>query len=145
MNTAIKKTSHLGTPIQKLFLKRNTSEALDYSLKKIALPIMEGIDFYNIKNIEHLKAEGNYTSIYLQSGKRVLVCKTLQEIEKLVNDTSFVRIHRSSTINLNLLSKYVRGKGGYVIMESGNNINVSTGKKKDFVEALESYFNIMLH
>ena len=63
------------------------------------------------------------------------------EIEnKLHRHPRFVRVHRSNTINLDLLVKYVRGKGGYVEMENGAQISVSAARKQDFLSTLERYF-----
>ena len=109
--------------------------------RKIALPTMEGIDFEKIHDIIYLEAKGNYTVIYFKDGRKALVCKTLREMETtLADELQFVRIHRSFTINLNCLKKYVKGKAGYVIMENGQNINISLGKKQDFINRLQYYF-----
>lgn len=109
--------------------------------RKIALPTMEGIHFEKVEEIVSLEAKGNYTFIHFINTKKLLVCKTLREMEQLLNaGNQFVRIHRSFTINLNLLQKYIKGKGGYVIMEDNSSIRVSVGKKQDFLNALEIYF-----
>ncbi len=109
--------------------------------RKIALPTMEGMSFEKIHNIIYLEAKGNYTNIHFVGGRKTLVCKTLLEMESMLADNiQFVRIHRSYTINLNCLQKYIKGKSGYVIMESGENINISLGKKQDFLNRLDLYF-----
>ena len=109
--------------------------------RKIALPTMEGIHFEKVEEIVNLEAKGNYTCIHFLNGKKLLVCKTLREMEMLLNaGNQFVRIHRSFTINLNLLQKYIKGKGGYVVMENKKSISVSAGKKQAFITALEIYF-----
>ncbi len=109
--------------------------------RKVALPTMEGIHFEKVEGIISLEATGNYTNLHFINGKKLLVCKTLREMEQVLNaGNQFVRIHRSYTINLNLLHRYIRGKGGYVIMEDKSNICVSAGKKQNFLKALEIYF-----
>ncbi len=110
-------------------------------VRKIALPTMEGIQFEPVRNIISLEANGNYTYLYFTDGRQLLVCKTLRELEEMLhNPIQFVRIHRSYTINLNKILKYVRGKGGYVVMEDGSYRNVSNGKKESFFGALRRYF-----
>ena len=102
---------------------------------------MEGIQFELVQHIVSLEAKGNYTSLYFTGGRQLLVCKTLMEIEEMLNNSvQFIRIHRSFTINLNKIVKYVRGKGGYVVMEDGSYRNVSNGKKDSFFGALRTYF-----
>ncbi|MCR9288662.1 MAG: LytTR family transcriptional regulator [Bacteroidetes bacterium] len=114
---------------------------LHHAQQKIALPTMDGIHFEKVQAIVSLEANGNYTRIIFQDERSVLVCKTLQSMEALIsNPRQFIRIHRSFTINLNMLQKYVKGKGGHVVMENGSNITVSAGKKHGFLNALEKYF-----
>jgi len=109
--------------------------------RKIALPTMEGINFERIQDVISLEAKGNYTMLYFKGKRKLLVCKTLRDMENQIHTGSqFVRIHRSYTINLNHLQKYIKGKGGYVIMENGSMINVSAGKKQNFLDALKAYF-----
>lgn len=108
--------------------------------EKIALPTMDGIQFEDIRNIVCLEAQGNYTFIHLITGKKILVCKTLRDTEDSIRSDAFVRIHRSHTINMHLIVRYIKGKGGYVIMENGASINVSAGRKQEFLEAVNHFF-----
>ncbi len=109
---------------------------------KIALPVSEGFRFERIDKIRHLEASGNYTFIHFQDGQRLLVCRTLQEMEnQLTHSRSFFRIHRSFIVNTDYLERYVRGKGGYVILEGGANLAVSNAKKHAFLKKLECCFS----
>ena len=109
--------------------------------RKIALPTMEGINFERLRDIISLEAQGNYTMLYFTKKRKLLVCKTLRDMEKQIRSGSqFVRIHRSHTINLDHLQKYVKGKGGHVVMENHMTISVSAGKKPAFLDALKMYF-----
>ena len=103
---------------------------------------MEGIELEYIESIVSLEAQGNYTLIHFIDKKPMLVCKTLKELETRVNEGGhFVRIHRSHSINMNRMDKYIRGKGGYVLMENGKNISVSISRKQAFLTTLKNYFN----
>ena len=108
---------------------------------KVALPTLEGISFQKLEKIVSLEAQGNYTCIHLIDGRNLLVCKTLRDMEDLISHHfQFVRIHRSFTINLDHIAKYIKGKGGYVKMEDGSTYNVSVGRKPAFIKALHLYF-----
>lgn len=107
---------------------------------KIVLPTMEGLCFEKIKHIAYLEANGNYTVLHFTDGRQILVCKTLGDVENLLPDTAFVRIHRSHTVHLRHLKKYVRGKGGHVLLQNGVTLTVSAGQKDDFLYALKKYF-----
>lgn len=109
--------------------------------QKIALPILEGYLFQAVAEIALLTAESNYTCLHLTSGKKILVCKTLRSLESLLYPFSqFVRVHRSYIVNLHLVEKYIRGKGGQVILQDGRSVSVSNGRKADFLKALERYY-----
>jgi len=108
--------------------------------EKIALPTMEGLCFEKVKHITYLEASGNYTALHFKDKRQVLVCKTLREVELMLSDRAFARIHRSHTIHLKHLKKYVRGKGGHVLLQNGVTLTVSTGQKESFLEHVKSYF-----
>lgn len=107
---------------------------------KIVLPTMEGMCFEKVKQIAYLEASGNYTVLHFTDGRLILVCRTLREVELLLPDTAFARIHRSHTVHLKHLKKYVRGKGGHVVLQNGVSLTVSAGQKDFFLEALRQYF-----
>lgn len=110
--------------------------------KKIALPCMEGLVFEKTKHILYLEAEGNYTLIHFDDKRTLLVCKTLRELEEILPAKQFVRIHRSHTVNLRFVQKYIKGKSGYVILTTKKSLGVSLGQKETFLEALSAYFAI---
>ncbi len=111
-------------------------------VSKVALPTSEGLRFERIETITYLEASGNYTYLHFQNGQRALVCKTLQEMnQRLAQPHRFIRIHRSFIINIDYLERYVRGKGGYVVLEGDIPLAVSAGKRPAFMEAIERYFH----
>lgn len=107
---------------------------------KILLPTMEGLCFEKVKHIAYLEASGNYTVLHFLDGRQILVCKTLREVEQMLPDTAFVRIHRSHAIHLRHIKKYVRGKGGHVVLQNSVTLTVSAGQKDSFLDALKQYF-----
>lgn len=112
----------------------------DPEAEKIALPTMEGLCFEKVKHITYLEASGNYTALHFKDKRQVLVCKTLREVEQMLPSRAFVRIHRSHTIHLKHLKKYVRGKGGHVLLQNGVTLTVSTGQKETFLDQVKAYF-----
>jgi len=107
---------------------------------KIMLPTMEGLCFEKVKQIAYLEANGNYTALHFTDARQILVCKTLREVESMLPEAAFARIHRSHTIHLRHIKKYVRGKGGYVVLQNGVTLTVSSGQKDIFIESLKQYF-----
>jgi two-component system LytT family response regulator len=100
---------------------------------KLALPSSEGLVFVKVQEIIHCEASGNYTNIFMDNGKKHVVSRTLKEYEDMLVDQDFFRIHNSYLINLNAIKKYVRGEGGYVVMNNDQSLDVSKRKKESFL------------
>ena len=96
---------------------------------KIAVPITDGVEFIEVTKIIYCKSQNNYTFMYLEDGKEVLISKTLKEIEKVLENFLFVRIHQSYLINPNFIQKHLKNDGGYVVMTNGQHIPISNSKK----------------
>jgi two-component system LytT family response regulator len=103
-------------------------------LKKIGLPVTDGWVFEEIENIVHLRAEGNYTTVTTKDGIKKLVSKNLKEFEDLLPPALFCRIHHSHIVNLNFIKKYYKGRGGYIELADGTEVEVSSRKKDEFLE-----------
>ena len=61
--------------------------------------------FIKISEIKFLSASGEYSDIFLVNGKKFLVRKLLKEWENSLPETTFLRIHRSTIINLDYVEK----------------------------------------
>jgi len=103
---------------------------------KLALPTAEGLTFVKTNEVLYCKASGNYTEIFMGDGKKHLVSRQLKEYEDILGGQNFFRIHHSYLINLNFIKSYVRGEGGYVIMNNDSALDVSRRKKEAFLERI---------
>jgi len=103
---------------------------------KLALPTSDGLIFVKIDDILYCEASSNYTNIYTSDGKKHVISRTLKEYEDLLADHNFFRIHNSHLINLGSIKKYVRGDGGYVVMNNDVSLDVSKRKKEAFLSRL---------
>ncbi len=65
-----------------------------------------------------------------------MVSKTLKEIEELLPNSIFVRMHHSHVVNLNHVERYQRGAGGVLVLDNGDHVNVSRSKKNDFLNSI---------
>lgn len=105
-------------------------------VRKIALPSMEGLQMIEVDSIVHCEADSNYTILHLKEKKKKVVSCTLREMEELLEDHSFVRVHRCYLVNLNQVEKYIKGEGGYLVMSDGSNVDVSRTKKEVLLKKL---------
>ncbi|MBM3434670.1 MAG: response regulator transcription factor [Bacteroidetes bacterium] len=108
------------------------------SFEKIALPTLDGIIFVKIKEIVRCESDNNYTGIFLKSGEKIMVSRTLKEYDDMLTPFNFFRIHKSHLINLGFLARYKKGEGGFVIMEDGAELEVSRRRKEEFLEAIQN-------
>ena len=98
---------------------------------------MEGLQMVAVDSIIHCTSDSNYTILTLKDHQRVIASRTLKEIEELLEDYSFARVHHSSVVNLNEINKYVKGEGGYLVMSDGSSVNVSRSRKEGLLKKLQ--------
>jgi two-component system LytT family response regulator len=131
-----KVTQKLGQTLQQqlniLLQKLNGSSPM----QKIALTTMEGLQMVPVDHIISCESDSNYTIIYLKQKRKLTVSKTLKEIEEMLEDYSFLRVHHSHLVNLVEIDKYVRGEGGYLIMSDASKVDVSRSRKELLMQKL---------
>jgi len=105
-------------------------ENLNPEPRKIVLHTFEGMHVVETADIIRCQSDDCYTNFYLNSGKRIIVSKTLKEIEEQLTGKDFIRPHKSHLINLQYIKTVVRNDGGYIIMKDGTEIPISRRKKE---------------
>jgi two-component system LytT family response regulator len=106
--------------------------------ERLALPTLEGLRMVLPRDVVYCVAEGAYTRLQLQDGKAApLICRTLKEVEAVLKDKGFFRVHHSYLINLSFMDKYIKGDGGEIIMSDGSCIPVSRQRKQEFMARIE--------
>ncbi len=122
--------NNLDEKIKTLFSQMQSSQQHN----KIALPYGEAMQLVDAEEIIRCESDSNYTHIFLKTGKKITVAKTLKEIEETLDGLSFYRIHQSHLVNMQHISKVIKGDGGYVVMDDGTNITISRNKKEAFMD-----------
>lgn len=127
-----KGSTNLDDKIQQLFAQlQPKNEKLTH---KIAIPIGDGMELLEPNEIIRCESDSNYTHIFLVSGKKITLAKTLKDVEENIEGSPFFRIHQSHLINMNHVAKFIKGDGAYVIMKDGTQIAISRNKKEAFME-----------
>lgn len=101
---------------------------------RIALPSADGLMILKPEQVVRCESLSNYTKVHLDDGQKVVVSKTLKEVEEILSSFEFYRIHHSHLINLNHVQRYVKTDGGYVLMTDGSNITIARNRKEGFLE-----------
>lgn len=112
-----------------LLLKQINQKGNEFN--KIAVPTAEGFELIPAGQVVRCEANGNYTTFFLKNKQKILACRSLGEVEEQLQDFSFfIRVHHSWIANLNEVTKYIRGEGGYLIMSDGSSVNVARSRKE---------------
>ncbi len=125
----IQTQKHLPSTEQYQML-RNQIQHTESNFTRIAMPTAEGFELIPADQVIRCEADDNYTHMYLKNKSKIIACRTLKDIEDQLQDfSSFVRVHHSYIVNLNEVTKYIRGEGGYLVMSDGTTVNVSRSRK----------------
>ena len=116
------------------YLKTQLTETQKPLTKKIALPYQNGVTFVYLKDVIYCESDSSYSTFHLADGQHYLVMKSLKDIQDLLEDQGFLRIHRQYIINLDHIKKFFKGEGSYLIMTNGQNIPVSRMQRDRFAE-----------
>jgi two-component system LytT family response regulator len=105
---------------------------------RIALRSKGVVQFLELTDIIYLQADDSYTNIFLNTGKKEVITKTLKYHEELLPETSFLRTHQSYLVNKFYIDRY-HPKEGKIYLKDATEIPVSGGKK----EMVAQYFKTL--
>lgn len=106
--------------------------------ERLALPSTEGLRMLLVKDILYGMAEADTTHVYMQHQPMPAVVQvTLKELENLLKNKGFFRVHHSYIVNLYYMDRYIKGDGGEIIMIDGSSVPVSRNRKQEFMERIE--------
>ena len=101
--------------------------------KKIAINTDGKLIFLETKEILYIVSDGNYSTFHTTNNKKIVVTKKLKEINTLLPNEIFFRVHNSYIINLTKVKEFFK-TDSYVIIENNHKIPVSRQKKSAFLE-----------
>lgn len=105
---------------------------------KLVISDYKEMHILKYEDVIYLEGDGNYTHAVLTSGKRITSSKPISEYEEQLGAEGFFRVHKSYIINMARVVKYVKGRGGEVVMDNGDTVYVSSRKKDDFLALLNN-------
>lgn len=103
--------------------------------KKIAINTDGKLVFLDPEEIIYVESDGNYSTLFLSEKRKIVVTKKLKEVNEILPEDFFFRIHNSFIINLYKIKEFIKSDG-YVILENNIKIPVSRQKKIAFLEKL---------
>jgi two-component system LytT family response regulator len=105
---------------------------------KVSLPVQDGYLFLDSSDIIRCQGSGSYSWLYLKSGKKLMISMRLKECGDVLPSDHFFRVHNSHIININYVSRYVKGRGGYVVLQDETAVEVAVSRKDEFLELIRN-------
>jgi two-component system LytT family response regulator len=101
---------------------------------RIAIPGQQGgISFIDLNDIIYSEASNNYSKLILSDGRQFLISKTLKDVQDVLEEEHFLRIHRQYIINLNHVKQFNRNEG-ILTMDNGDCIPVARNQKERLID-----------
>jgi two-component system LytT family response regulator len=104
------------------------------AVKKITILGTRGYEILETDSILYLTGEDNYTSFHFTKQKEIMVSKTLKDYEEMLDHLGFMRIHKSTIVNLAHVQKVLRKENVEVLMSNGVVLGVSRRRVPDLLD-----------
>lgn len=93
------------------------------------------IEYVRINQIVRCEAHGAYCQIYLKNGRKIMISKVIKELELLLSDHNFYRIHQTHLINLSEITQYVKNINS-IKMSDQSSLPLARSRKEGFFKVL---------
>ncbi len=113
--------------------------------EKITILEQYGFRILKLSELMYMQADSNYTILHLSGLEKIVATRSLSEFEDMINNPLFVRIHKSTIINLDFLKAYSSFQGNMAELSDGTKLTISRRKLTEFREAVDSYAKIIEH
>jgi len=102
---------------------------------KINIRQQKSVVIVDPKDIILCNAKGRYTNMKTVN-ETIFITKSIGEVESILKDKCFCRVHQSYIVNINFISEYCLSKNR-IILKNKESINISVRKKKKFKQLIQ--------
>ncbi|MCB2222038.1 MAG: LytTR family DNA-binding domain-containing protein [Bacteroidetes bacterium] len=124
----------INTKLNTLTGNLNTN---DQAKKKIILKTFDNVYLVRVGDIIYAESDNRYTTLYLESGEKVIVSHVLKHYQEMLEEYGFYRVHKSFLINLEYIYRFEKADGGYVVMSQGTKVPVASRKREELLKLFE--------
>jgi len=110
-------------------LSRDTKPTTDSKFERLVFKTRGRVVFVRLEDIQWVSAEGNYLRLHLEK-ESYLLRATMASLENRVSPELFMRIHRSTMVNLRFVKEMDMGASlgeSVVVLQNGTRLNLSRG------------------
>ncbi len=105
---------------------------------KITLPTSSGFIIKQIDDLLYCEADNSYTKFFFNDNTMIMVTKPLSYYDNLLNEYSFIRIHKSYLANEKHIVSFNKSEGASIVLVNGKTLEVSKRKKEMVIDLLKS-------
>ncbi|MBK9255462.1 MAG: response regulator transcription factor [Saprospiraceae bacterium] len=105
-------------------------------IRKLTLKTEQGMEIVPVQSIIRLEADGSYTTIYLETGEKIVSSKSMGDLEEILPQNQFFRCHKSHIIQIDKMRKFLKEEGGLIVMSNGDKVSLSRRNKDAFMEII---------
>ena len=108
-------------------------------LERFAIKTGEKVLFIRVEEVDSIEAEGNYVRLNVATSSHMLR-ETINSVESQIDPRTFVRIHRSTIVNMNRVKELQTwARGQYrVVLHNGACHTLSRGYRERFEDFIKS-------
>jgi two-component system LytT family response regulator len=107
------------------------------SERRIVFNTADAVHAIRINDIIRCESDKNYSTIYLNNGRKLIVSKTLKEVDEMLSEYGFFRVHQSHLVNLHYFDRYDKqGLSGNVVLSTGDKVPVSSRRKEGLMQVI---------
>ncbi|WP_347838962.1 LytTR family DNA-binding domain-containing protein [uncultured Draconibacterium sp.] len=119
-------------------LARQAKDGVEYAPK---ITILEKFGFHilEVEKIKYIEADGNYSVIHISGLDKIISSKPVGEFEKILDPSIFVRIHKSTLLNIHYLRGFSSLEGSFAILDDNTQLAISRRKYNEFKDAIDNY------
>lgn len=104
---------------------------------QLVIPTESGLDILVCKDILRCDAERSHCRFILTDGREITVKKSLGFFAPKLAEWNFLRVHKSTMVNLTHVKRYLKGARGRIVMTDMSEIPVASRKKTDIIQLLK--------
>ena len=119
--------AHITTEALKTIKAYNANES-----DKVKISFDGKINFMKPDEIVYLMSDGNYSKLYLQDGKEILLTFKLKEMQQELPEKYFFRVHKSYIINVQKISSFYKNEN-FIVLNEKINIPLARSRKAEFI------------
>lgn len=86
------------------------------------------------RNIIFMRAEINYSEVFLINGQKIVLSKTLKQLENKFSSLNFFRSHKSYLINLSHVQGFKPNENNKISLTNNFEVELSRRKKNSFMQ-----------